>query len=59
MVTDSSICETCRYVLSETDKHGEIKYHCRRFPPTIINSSSPAMFPKVLPNWYCGEFKDI
>jgi len=59
MVTSISTCETCRYVLSETNKHDEIKYQCRRFPPVIINSSSPAMFPKVLPHWNCGEFKNL
>ena len=58
MISESSTCEICRYVFSETDKHGEIKYQCRRLPPSIINSASPAMFPKVLPNWNCGEFKE-
>ena len=56
MISESNTCEICHYVFSETDKHGEIKYQCRRLPPTIINSASPAMFPKVLPNWNCGEF---
>jgi hypothetical protein len=59
MAMDTSTCKTCRYVFSETDKHGEIKYQCRRFPPTIVTSSSPAIFPKILPNWNCGEYKEI
>ena len=58
MIDDAYTCKTCSYVLSDTDKHGETSYQCGRYPPTIINSSSPAIFPKVLSNWKCGEYSD-
>ena len=56
MANTSDTCETCRHVTSDTDRHGDTSYQCCRYPPTIINSSSPAVFPKVLPTWSCGEF---
>ena len=58
MLDEAKTCKTCRHVHSETDKHGETSYYCGRYPPVIISSSSPAMFPKVLSNWKCGEYSD-
>ena len=58
MNTTNDTCKDCRYVIPDTDKHGDINYQCGRFPPKIINSSSPAMFPKVKHDWSCGEYKD-
>ena len=49
-------CKLCKYVTADTDKHGDTTYHCGRYPPTIINSASPAVFPKILPHWRCGEY---
>jgi len=59
MATKKDTCETCRYSISDTDRHGDTSYQCGRYPPTIVNSTSPAIFPRVLPNWNCGEFKEI
>lgn len=59
MATTKHTCETCRYSTSDTDRHGDTSYQCGRYPPTIVNSSSPAVFPKVLPHWSCGEFVSI
>ena len=56
MENQEKFCEKCKYVISETDRHGDITYNCGRYPPVIINSSSPALFPRVKPTWVCGEF---
>ena len=56
MATTKHTCESCRYSMSDTDRHGDTSYQCGRYPPTIVNSSSPAVFPRVLPHWNCGEF---
>ena len=56
MDNETKTCSTCRYLISETDRHGDITYYCGRYPPTIINSTSPAVFPKILAHWHCGEY---
>jgi len=52
----SSTCGTCKFANIEIDRHQEISIECRRFPPTLFNSGSLAKFPKILPEWSCGEF---
>ena len=43
-----------------TDQIEVLKLHhqieCRRQPPILFNSGSLAKFPKILPNWSCGEY---
>lgn len=48
-------CKDCKY---HEDDGGYRAYgHCRRYPPTLIESET--RFPKVSPYWHCGEFKQI
>ena len=49
-------CGTCKHAYMEKDRHDEIQIECRRSPPTLFNSGSLAKFPKILPDWSCGEY---
>ena len=49
-------CGICAHVVIQEDRDGTEIFHCGRYPPTIINSSSYALFPKVMRAWHCGEF---
>ena len=49
-------CGTCKHAYMEKDRHNEIQIECRRSPPTLFNSGSLAKFPKILPDWSCGEY---
>ena len=49
-------CGTCKHAYMEKDRHNEIQIECRRSPPTLFNSGSLAKFPKILPEWSCGEY---
>ena len=40
----------------EKDRRDEVQIGCRRQPPILFNSGSLAKFPKILPNWSCGEY---
>ena len=52
----SPVCGTCKFANIEIDRHKDISIECRRFPPTLFNSGSLAKFPKILPEWACGEY---
>ena len=52
----SPACGTCKYANIEIDRHHDVSIECRRFPPTLFNSGSLAKFPKILPEWACGEY---
>ncbi|MDA7592191.1 hypothetical protein N8714_00820 [Rhodobacteraceae bacterium] len=52
-----SACGTCKHAFIEKDKHNELQIECRKLPPTLFNSGSLAKFPKILPNWSCGEYQ--
>lgn len=49
-------CGTCKHAYMEKDRHNEIQIECRRSPPTLFNSGSLAKFPKIIPDWSCGEY---
>jgi len=49
-------CGTCKFAFMEKDRHGEVQIECRRHPPILFNSGSLAKFPKILPNWSCGDY---
>ena len=49
-------CGTCKFAFMEKDRHNEVQIECRRNPPILFNSGSLAKFPKILPNWSCGEY---
>lgn len=56
-------CEFCRYSLPVPDGSGRLI--CRRHPPTPVynpqaaatDEYTPAKWPVVALNWWCGEFK--
>lgn len=52
----AAACGTCKFAFIERDRHNELQIECRRNPPTLFNSGSLAKFPKILPNWQCGEY---
>ena len=47
---------TCKFAFMEKDRRDEVQIECRRQPPILFNSGSLAKFPKILPNWSCGEY---
>ena len=49
-------CGTCKFAHMEKDRRDEVLIECRRHPPILFNSGSLAKFPKILPNWSCGEY---
>ena len=49
-------CGTCKFAFMEKDRRNEVQIECRRHPPILFNSGSLAKFPKILPNWSCGEY---
>ena len=49
-------CGTCKFAFMEKDRRDEVQIECRRHPPILFNSGSLAKFPKILPNWSCGEY---
>ena len=49
-------CGTCKFAFMEKDRRDEVQIECRRQPPILFNSGSLAKFPKILPNWSCGEY---
>ena len=49
-------CGKCKYAYMDKDRHNEMQIECRRSPPTLFNSGSLAKFPKILPEWSCGEY---
>ena len=49
-------CGVCKHAYMEKDRHNEMQIECRRSPPTLFNSGSLAKFPKILPDWSCGEY---
>lgn len=53
----NSACGNCKHANIEIDRHREMHIECRRFPPTVFNSGSLAKFPKILPEWKCGEYQ--
>ena len=58
----NGVCARCVYYVDDNlnINNGE----CHRFPPTIVfnghgNTRSESYFPKVEPNNFCGEFRDV
>ena len=50
-------CATCKYFLAVTEADGL----CRRFPPVPLvypNGPTVSVFPPMLNEGYCGEFKE-
>jgi len=59
------ICVDCRFcvdVVAEGDTTGTVIGHvCRRFPPSRVpmpqKQTFVSDFPRVLRNWWCGEWR--
>ena len=49
-------CGTCKFAFMEKERHDEVQIECRRHPTILFNSGSLAKFPKILPNWSCGDY---
>ena len=45
-------CKDCKYGHSLGDE-----MECRRNPPVILDDYCLGSFPRVKPNWWCGEDK--
>jgi hypothetical protein len=57
MTNESEIkCSNCKFANKDIDKYDDVVFECRRFPPIIFAGTSLSKFPRVLPNWNCGEF---
>ena len=55
--TMSIKCGYCKYANVEKNRFDEVNIECRRLPPTLFSSGALAKFPRVLPDWNCGEFE--
>lgn len=54
-------CSNCHFSKVQPDARNKDFFLCRRFPPSILPDSEydSSMFPEVLPDWWCGEWRSV
>jgi len=50
----SVICTNCDFFIETGTDEGD----CRRLPPYVLDRHDRAKFPKVLKEWWCGEWEN-